>query len=188
MENDYLSRTFRFLDSLGAPGLPVSLSRCCRSAGVEVQRFSQLLEEGFTRENLRRWLGNNDGACFQRGEHRIIVYNDGQPFLRSRFTLAEELMHHVLGHPCSPDFSVLRQSYSEEEYALLEREARNAACLLLCPPGYYFRQRPSLTELMRRCRVSEACAVQIRRFYAENEPELRRLFSASHQKDLFYSA
>ena len=185
--SSYIARTLRFLDSLTAPALPVSLSRCCRAAGVELTSFSSLLAGGFTREEVLALAGNRDGACLCRGEHRVILYNDGQPDLRCRFTVAEELMHHVLGHPRSASFSVLRQSYSPEEYAAAEREAKGAACLLLCPPAYYLRRRPDLTAVMRRCRVSEACAVHIRRFYAENDAEIRRCFRCSHQRDVFYS-
>ena len=189
-ENDdsYIARTFRFLDSLTAPALPVSLNRCCRAAGVELIPFSRLIGEGFSREELRTWLGNDDGACYGLGDHRVIVFNDGQPDVRSRFTVAEELMHHVLGHPRAAGFSALRQSYSEEEYARIEQEAKGAACLLLCPPGYYLRRRPDLTETMRRCLVSEACAVQIRRFYAEHDIEIRRCFRTSPQNRIVYSA
>lgn len=185
----YISRCFAFLDRHSPPSLPARPLELCRSEGIETVKLSDMLRSApdMTREEIYAVWGNKDGVSFagKNGGGRIF-YNDGQTVHRVRFTICEELMHLVLGHHDNGNFRLTRQSWSDEEYGRIEREAKNGACLILCPPGYYLRQKPRLREIVARCNVSDACAASIVSFYSENEDMLRTAFISSRQKHVTY--
>ena len=160
--------------------LPVDVAAICRHCGARLVPASHLEREGMERSAIFAVWGNPDGVAMSSSTHWTIGYNDRAAANRVRFTLAEELMHLLLGHTEDARFRLGVQSYDEAVYSRYESEAKHGASMLLVPPPVYFRCRALYTpaSLARACRVSEACLHTAGRWYEENEDELRRLFTA----------
>ncbi len=160
--------------------LPVDVAALCPLYGARLMPLSELEARGLAAEEVFAVWGNRDGVAMASRRGRAIGYNDRAAEKRIRFTLAEELMHLLLGHTADSRFAVSAQSYDEATYALYEAEAKHGACMLLIPPTVYFRYRAlyGLAGIARLCRVSEACAWTAARYYEQNETELRALFTA----------
>ena len=160
--------------------LPVDVAALCPLYGARLVSLSELEAKGLESEAVFAVWGNRDGVAMASRRGRTIGYNDRAAEKRVRFTLAEELMHLLLGHTEDVRFRVDAQSYDAETYARYETEAKRGACMLLIPPTVYFRCRElyGLAGIARLCRVSRACAWMAARYYDENESELRALFTA----------
>ena len=160
--------------------LPVDVAALCPIYGARLVTLSALEKEGLDAEAVFAVWGNRDGVAMASRRGRTIGYNDRAAEKRIRFTLAEELMHLLLGHTEDSRFSALDQRYDEATYALYETEAKRGACMLLVPPTVYFRCRTlyGIAGIARLCRVSRACAWTAARYYEQNEAELRALFTA----------
>lgn len=160
--------------------LPVDVAAVCPIYGARLLSLSELEEKGLDAETVFAVWGNRDGVAMASRRGRTIGYNDRAAEKRIRFTLAEELMHLLLGHTEDERFRLGEQSYDAETYALYEAEAKHGACMLLVPPTVYFRYRElyGLGGIARLCRVSRACAWTAAQYYDENEKELRALFTA----------
>ena len=160
--------------------LPVDVAAICPIYGARLLSLSELEEKGLDAETVFAVWGNRDGVAMASRRGRTIGYNDRAAEKRVRFTLAEELMHLLLGHTEDERFRLGEQSYDAETYALYEAEAKHGACMLLVPPTVYFRYRElyGLGGIARLCRVSRACAWTAAQYYDQNEKELRALFTA----------
>lgn len=160
--------------------LPVDVAAICPVYGARLLSLSELEEKGLDAETVFAVWGNRDGVAMASRRCRAIGYNDRAAEKRIRFTLAEELMHLLLGHTEDERFRLGEQSYDAGTYALYEAEAKHGACMLLVPPTVYFRYRElyGLGGIARLCRVSRACAWTAAQYYDENEKELRTLFTA----------
>ena len=160
--------------------LPVDIAALCPLYGARLMPLSALEAEGLDSETVFALWGNRDGVAMASRRGRAIGYNDRAAEKRVRFTLAEELMHLLLGHTEDGSFSALEQRYGAETYARYEAEAKLGASLLLVPPTVYFRCRAlyGVGGVARLCHVSRACAWTAAQFYEENERELRALFTA----------
>ncbi len=159
--------------------LPVDVMRICRSYGIRLLPAGTYIAQGVDAPALFAAWGNSDGIASSRGRDHVISYNERAPEKRLRFTLAEELMHILLGHTADPRFNALAQSYPDELYRQYEHEARYAAGMLLLPPSVYFCHRPFYApdQLARLCRVSDACACRAARLYDRDEAFLRAHFT-----------
>lgn len=163
--------------------LPVDIEKLCRIYGAYLLSYGQCLaKSGLTAEELQAMTGSRDGVTLDYAGSWTILYNEKASETRLRFTLAEELMHRLVGHSQDEDFRMRRQSYAPETYALYEAEAKRAACMLLVPPTVYYRYRRlySLEQLSELFRVSEACMYTAAKDYEANEKELRAAFTARH--------
>ena len=160
--------------------LPVDVAALCAVNHARLISLTELEKSGMDREAVFAVWGNRDGVAMSGRRGRAIGYNDRTAEKRVRFTLAEELMHLLLGHTRDKGFAVASQSYDEETYARYEAEAKHGACMLLIPPTVYFRYRAlyDTAGIARLCNVSRACAWRAARYYEENEAELRELFTA----------
>ncbi|MBR0208204.1 MAG: ImmA/IrrE family metallo-endopeptidase [Oscillospiraceae bacterium] len=160
--------------------LPVDVAALCPLYGARLLSLSELEEKGLDPEAVFAVWGNRDGVAMASRRGRTIGYNDRAAEKRIRFTLAEELMHLLLGHTEDARFRLGEQSYDEATYALYEEEAKRGACMLLIPPTVYFRYRAlyGVAGIARLCRVSHACAWTAAQYYDRNEKELRALFTA----------
>lgn len=160
--------------------LPVDVAALCRVCGARLMPLSELTEGGMARSAVFAVWGNPDGVAMSSGRRWTIGYNDRTAPNRIRFTMAEELMHLLLGHTEDRRFALARQSYDEESYQRYETEAKRAAGMLLLPPSVYFRYRSvcAPAAIARLCRISESCERSAARWYEENEDELRALFTA----------
>ena len=160
--------------------LPVDVAAVCPIYGARLLSLSELEQKGLDAEAVFAVWGNRDGVAMASRRGRTIGYNDRAAEKRIRFTLAEELMHLLLGHAEDGRFLIGEQSYDAGTYALYEAEAKRGACMLLVPPTVYFRYRElyGLGGIARLCRVSRACVWTAAQYYDQNEKELRELFTA----------
>ena len=160
--------------------LPVDIAALCPLYGARLVTLSELEEKGMDRDTVFALWGNRDGVAMAGRRGRAIGYNDRAAEKRIRFTLAEELMHLLLGHAADPRFAAGEQSYDADTYARYETEAKRGACMLLVPPTVYFRCRAlyGVGGVARLCHVSRACAWTAAQYYEQNEEELRALFTA----------
>ncbi len=160
--------------------LPVDVAAICPVYGARLMPLSELEQKGLDAETVFAVWGNRDGVAMASRRGRTIGYNDRAAEKRVRFTLAEELMHLLLGHTEDERFLVGEQSYDPATYALYEAEAKRGAAMLLVPPTVYFRFRGlyGIAGVARLCRVSHACAWTAAQYYEQNERELRALFTA----------
>lgn len=160
--------------------LPLDVAALCRHFGARLLTLSELEEQGLDSETVFAVWGNRDGVAMASRRGRTIGYNDRAAEKRIRFTLAEELMHLLLGHAADPRFAAGEQCYDADTYARYETEAKRGACMLLVPPTVYFRCRTlyGVGGVARLCHVSRACAWTAAQYYEQNEEELRALFTA----------
>ena len=163
--------------------LPVDVEKLCRIYGAYLLSYEKCAaQSGLTPEELQAMTGSRDGATLDYAGSWTILYSEKAGETRLRFTLAEELMHRLLGHSQDEDFRLRRQRYAPETYALYEAEAKRAAGMLLVPPTVYYKYRRlyGLDQLAALCRVSEACLYTAAKDYEANEKELRAAFTARH--------
>lgn len=157
--------------------LPVEPYKIAKAYKIRLYSASYYCGKGMDKDALFDIWGNSDGSAMSYGEEHVINYNDNMPYNRQRFTIAEELMHILLGHTRDKRFSVFSQDYSREVYLQYEHEAKTAAGLLLMPLPVYFSYRPrrSLEDIASACMVSNACAYTSAQYIKGNEAELREL-------------
>ena len=157
--------------------LPVEPYKIAKAYNIKMCSASYYAEQGMERDALFDIWGNSDGSAMSYGKQHVINYNNEMPYNRQRFTIAEELMHILLGHTRDKRFSVFSQDYSPEVYDEYEHEAKTAAGLLLMPLPVYFRYHPyrSLEVIASACMISNACAFTSAQFIVKNESELREL-------------
>ncbi len=162
---------------------PVDILGLCRACGAGLLRFADAEAAGLDRDTLIDCLGNRDGVALEGRGRWVIVYDHRAPINRLRFTLAEELMHHRLGHTRDADFAWDEQRWSEEKYRRYEAEAKRAACLLLVPPSVYYQFRSwyRSAQLAQLCGVSEDCMARAAAWYERDEERVRALYT---QKNL----
>lgn len=155
--------------------IPVDVPAICRDLGVRVIPLSQMIRDGLNAAVVFGIWGNPDGTASLWKGQAAICYNDSMPANRVRFTLAEELMHIVLGHLKDSRFNIFSQDFDDETYAGYEHEAKMCAGMLLCPPRFYFTFERDLnpTWISQICQVSEACALRIVRDYSANEKPIK---------------
>lgn len=154
--------------------LPVDIRKICEAYGAHWLTFTEF---GPTAAEV---IGNNDGAAVDLpGGKWGIVYNEKIAANRLRFTLAEELMHYLIGHSKDEDFVFWRQSYTPETYRLYETEAKRAAGMILVPPTIYYKYRKvfGTDQIAKLCGVSEPCVYTVAKFYEEHEDEIRAAFT-----------
>lgn len=99
--------------------LPIELSDITEHYDIAIFKNSDFpfLQEG------------EEGVNFIRGQQKVIVYDESQRKTRTRFTVAHELGHILLGHPplCS------RSNAGKASRAAEEQEADRFAAALLAP-------------------------------------------------------
>ena len=93
--NDYkVARdlAWNVLIECGINKLPINLARIANHYGIYIIKYSDS-------DYLRRHnLPNEDGYSRLIDKKQVIYYNDKKPIYRTRFTLAHELGHCLLGH------------------------------------------------------------------------------------------
>lgn len=94
---------------------------------------------GMTLEEICVFANSLEGCCYYKksAQRYIILYNDKvDNYGRIRWTIAHELGHFILKHnELSARTIVARNSLSDEEYEIFEKEANCFARTLLAPPG-----------------------------------------------------
>lgn len=154
--------------------LPVDVLSICKALGIPVFDTTHYQKLGMCKEELFSLWGNRDGAAGRICGQDVINYNEKAPGTRARFTLAEELMHVLLGHTADHRFSGCPAAYSPELYQRYEREAKTAAGLLLMPASVYVGQSSGGSAKDLSVSVRDISA----RTWRSDEERIRKLASA----------
>lgn len=168
--------------------MPVDPFRIARAHGARMATLSDWVQRTGLREaDVFEMWGNPDGVNISTNTFWSINYNERQPKTRLRFTVAEELMHAVLGHIADRRFNIAAQDYDEATYQLYETEAKHAAGMLLVPPTVYFRLNRlySHAQIARLCDVSPACVYTVAQYYETEKDALDMFYT---HKRLIYDA
>lgn len=122
--------------------LPVNVSEIAWSAGVHVVKNSKF---------NKLHLGEHARSYFD-GRTWIIVYNDAENSVISRFAIAHELGHYFLGHAAAcAEYAHLRDTSKKSKS---EQQANMFALRLLCPACVLKDMDiNSADEIARICRV-----------------------------------
>lgn len=156
---------YKFIIDMNITELPTPLEYICEQMGVELVPLSEILKKSNLNEKevFECW-GNKDGALSiykSNANYKFkIGYND-KLFHRSRFTIAEEIMHIVLKHyrykNYYPNLNVI---WNESRYQSHDECARIGAGMLLCPAPV-FLQVPGIlnvSDIQYLCDISWDCA------------------------------
>ena len=170
----------------GVYTLPVDIGRLCRSYGARMTSIDDAAALGLDPEVVTRCIGNRDGVANEGRRVWGIIYNKNAPVNRLRFTLAEELMHHLLGHTKDPRFNAISPSYDRALYMRYEEEAKIAADLLLIPPSVFYRYRRLIGAggLAKLFAVSESCLWMAARLYDEKKDVIQIAWGLSVPVDM----
>ena len=161
---------------------PVDVLKIAQAEGARLLSFAEAVDRGMDPDALIECLGNRDGVALEGQHSWVIVYNKNAPVNRLRFTLAEELCHHALGHTRDRSFLWHSQSYSETTYWLYEAEAKRAAALLLIPPSVYYKYRSwhTVRQFARLFAVSEECMQRAAAYYDRNQEVVQSMYSTKN--------
>lgn len=130
--------------------LPVDILFIARSAGVRVIKNSSVNE----------LQPHESGLSYFDGEQWYILYDDNNIVERSRFTIAHEMGHILLGHDMKKGYIARTMTFDIKP--AVEHEADMFASRLLCPSCVLWGLNLHTTdEISKVCRVSRAAA-QIR--------------------------
>ena len=154
-----------------------NIASLCSIYGIKLMPLSLYLENGFTKEDFFISIGNEDGAASCCDGAYYIFYNDFQPHYRIRFTIAEELMHVLLGHTDDHRFQLGAQ-YQDVIYDQYEREAKLGASFILMPPKLYYTYRNfyNFKKLAWIFDMSEAAAYRAIKLYEREERTIKPQF------------
>lgn len=181
-KNLYISKAL-LVSERYSRALPISPESICAAENIRCLPLSYYVSKGMSEKEVFGVWRNCDGALnlFRQKDkrHAVISYNDRCAPHRVRFTLCEELMHLFLGHADDPRSCYTRPEYREDFYSLCEFEAKNAACILLCPPVFFYNYKPTIEEMVDICNISKDCAASIRRFYIANERAITKSMAYS---------
>lgn len=126
--------------------LPVDIEALCHTFGARMTTIDDAVALGLDEDTVLKCIGNKDGVANEGRKVWGIIYNKNAPVNRLRFTLSEELMHHLLGHTKDPRFNAISPSYDHATYMKYEEEAKAAAGMLLVSPLLYHRFSRTLTK------------------------------------------
>lgn len=177
---------WRCLSDYKISSLPVDILSVIRQAGIKVIKNSV----------VHKLQLSESGLSLFDGEHWYIIYDDENTVERSRFTLAHEFGHIVLGHDVRKGFHTRFSKFTIKPQ--IESEADMFASRVLCPSCILWAlDLHTATEIAKICRVSLAAA-QVRAermkiLYARNqflksplEQQVYRNFSdylSNHRKE-----
>lgn len=147
--------TWKILISQNISSLPVQVSRICKNYGIPIFGYSKnsdLIRE-LHYEEIR---DKNDGFTIKLYGKPLIFYNDSNSHQRSRFTVAHELGHILLGHIGRKD--LINQEPSDEATEI-EQAANVFASRLLAPACVLWGlQAHSPEEIMKYCDITYTAA------------------------------
>lgn len=101
--------------------LPVDVISIAKAVGVSVKRES----------NAKILLPGENGKLMCHNDEWILIYNDSNPAEISRFTIAHELGHFLLGH--HEKYEKYKDTRDTSKKSQSEQQADMFACRLLCP-------------------------------------------------------
>lgn len=143
------------------------LEKICELYGIVLIPLSAIIKAtGLKEKDVFALWGNKDGCInLLRKNDKIqlkISFNDKFTFnnQRYRFTIAEEIMHYVLGHyKYKMYYSNFPELWDEDLYQKHDEAARIAAGFLLCPPPLVYETPADIKEpfIENFCELSRPC-------------------------------
>ena len=157
---------WRCLLDFGIDRLPVDVRSMARQMGIRVVRNSEVGD----------LLPNENGKAYFDGTNWLIIYNDNNPTELSRFTLAHELGHILLGH----EMAYIRYAQVSEFTVKpkAEQQADTFALRLLCPACVLWELGLTAPQ-----EIANACHVSIERA----EQRAARLWRLA-ERDRFFTS
>lgn len=159
----------------GITELPVDIMKIARAVGIHVKRDSR----------VNYLLPGEKGKLLMYGNECILIYNDRNPIELSRFTIAHELGHFILGHHKIYEKYKDIRDISKKPKA--EQQADMFALRLLCPACVLWGlELRTAEEIARICRVEMSVAAEraerMKQLYERNSflssPCERRLYES----------
>lgn len=172
---------FEFLTDYCIDILPTPLEMICDILQIELVPLSHLEDRGMRPKDVFALWGNEDGAISVLVDHRRgnvtakISYNDHALPERQRFTIAEEIMHYLLGHYVDERCNILSKEFDEDFYHHCDELARIGAGLLLCPPAVFYEAADffNADAVAQVCGLSRQCAAVRCEIMKEYQEEIR---------------
>lgn len=104
---DIYNIAFMFMIENNLDTIPVSPEKICEILKIELVPLTRItFETGLDQEDVFALWGNKDGVLQNYKERYKISYNDLKSEVRQRFTISEEISHHLLGHGCNSSFNI----------------------------------------------------------------------------------
>lgn len=139
--------------------LPVNISDICHNAGVRIYTYREN-QELIKSYKFSCHARNNDGFSTMINKHYVIFYNDTiVPYGRTKFTLAHELGHILLGHITDNGVATRWNNDEEAPPDPQETAANQFAARLLAPACVLYELNvQTISELMSLTGLSYTAA------------------------------
>ncbi|MGN0163934.1 MAG: ImmA/IrrE family metallo-endopeptidase [Candidatus Ornithomonoglobus sp.] len=170
---------WKILIKFKVSSLPVNIFDICHNVGVRIYTYREN-QELIKAYKLSRYALSNDGFSITINNHYAIFYNDTiVPYSRTKFTLAHELGHILLGH-ITDNGVVTRWNVGEEVPPDPQETAANQFAARLLAPAcvLYELNVQTVSELMSLTGLS----------YTAAEYRLKRLNELRERNKFYMSA
>lgn len=179
--------------------LPVPIKAIAKSYNIRVIPYSRHMKTlNMTLDELYNHAGTKDAytdfdAC---SESYIIIYNDMDYYIKTsnryRWNIAHELGHILLGHHKKIQTKIGSNQLTQDEYAILEKEANWFASYILVPHSvlYSLNKFMNADSIKSYCRISNEAAKcreedfkkwkENNKFFNNYDKELLKIFSHQH--------
>lgn len=129
--------------------MPVDLGKICKGMGIKLRKFSEF--------NISNQI-TGDGVTIHYKGNTVIIYNDSCSVCRSRFTIAHELGHIILGHMDKGQLHSINKAPTFNDDPI-ETEANIFASRLLAPACVLWEMQLKTTEeIAVTCKISKQSA------------------------------
>ena len=155
--------------------LPVDVLKIARAAGIRVIKNSAVND----------LLPDEDAKTYYDGKKFIIIYNDLNDIVVSRFAIAHELGHIFLGHITThTKFENVRE-FGKKPKA--EQQADMFALRLLCPACILMQMDlRSVEDISSYCRIPHTCA-KIRSKRIEELCKRDKFYKSDLEKQVYHN-
>lgn len=149
---------WRILLDCNIDQLPVRLNPVCRKLKIRVLTYGQGTEI-IEWAKLSQAVHRTDGMTFYTGETPIILFDEKALPARTRFTVAHELGHIILGHVKPGNVTTVNREPRPND-APEERAANQFAARLLAPACVLWGlDVHTPEEIMELCHISRQAAI-----------------------------
>ncbi|WP_241771394.1 ImmA/IrrE family metallo-endopeptidase [Priestia megaterium] len=145
---------FQLLKINNVQELPVKVKKLSNHfSNLRIKSYSWFAKKrNMTLEEVCEFANSDEGCCWYKKSTNkyVILYNDTVENVgRIRWTIAHELGHFMLKHNEMSNKSVYaRNSLTQEEYEVFEKEANCFARNLLAPPQIVYELRPENPHIL----------------------------------------
>lgn len=148
--------------------LPVKVKKIAKKfPDLQIRSYSWYAKKwNLTIEEVCELVDSEEGCCWYLKQQNkyMILYNDLVKHKgRIRWTIAHELGHYLLKHNEKNNKSIIsRNSLTEDEYEVFEKEANCFARTLLAPPPVITKfEYINVDEIIRLCNISFEAASNV---------------------------